>query len=76
METQSTQAGTTDTADKGETLVVVSKVKKLIRSLSGLNTSQCCVDALTERITAEINKGIENAKTAGRKTVMGRDILA
>jgi histone H3/H4 len=76
METQETQAGETASGDKTETLVVVSKVKKVIRAQSGLNTSQCCIDALTRRIADEITKGIQNAKTAGRKTVMGRDILA
>ncbi len=75
METQSAQAGTAATTNSAETLVVVSKVKKLIRAQSGLNTSQCCIDALTRRITEEVTKGIANAKTAGRKTVMGRDIL-
>lgn len=75
METQSTQEGAAVSSDNAETLVVVSKVKKLIRAQSGLNTSQCCIDALTRRIVDEVNKGIANAKTAGRKTVMGRDIL-
>lgn len=75
METQEGQTGTATESGKLETLVVVSKVKKVIREKSGLNTSQCCIDALTRRITDEILKGVENAKTAGRKTVMGRDIL-
>lgn len=76
METESTQTTEATSTDASETLVVVSKVKKLIRARSGLNTSQCCIDALTNRITMEITKGIENAKAAGRKTVMGRDILS
>lgn len=63
-----------DTAD-AETLVVVSKVKKLVRAKSGLNTSQCCIDSLTRKVIEAVNSGIENARKAGRKTVMGRDIL-
>ena len=57
-----------------ETLVVVSRVKSLISDLSGFSTSQCCVDALTDKIVDECRKGVEKAKLAGRKTVMGRDI--
>jgi hypothetical protein len=58
---------------KVDTLVVVSKVKKLIHDLSEFNTSQCAIDALTERVAAACAEGIDNARTAGRKTVMGRD---
>lgn len=65
-------AATTEDID---TLVVVSKVKKLIRDRSDFNTSQCCVEALTEKVVQECLKGIENARAAGRKTVMGRDIV-
>jgi histone H3/H4 len=57
-----------------DTLVVVSKVKKLIVDESGFSTSQCCIDALTERVVQECRKAIEHARAAGRKTVMGRDI--
>ena len=56
-----------------DVLVVVSKVKKLIRDASEFNTSQCAVDELTEIVKKECLRAIENAKTAGRKTVMGRD---
>lgn len=58
-----------------ETLVVVSKVKKYVRAQSGLNTGQCAIDALTRKVMEEISRGIENARKAGRKTLMGRDIL-
>lgn len=60
---------------KVDTLVVVSRVKALISELSAFNTSQCCIDALTKKIVDECRKGIERAKAAGRKTVMGRDIV-
>ena len=58
-----------------DTLVVVSKVKKLIKDQSGFNTSQCGIDALTKKVVEESLKGIEKAKQSGRKTVMGRDIV-
>lgn len=57
-----------------ETLVVVSKVKQLIRDRSEMSTSQCAIDALTDKVVEECRKAIGNAKAAGRKTVMGRDI--
>jgi hypothetical protein len=59
---------------KTETLVVVSKVKQLILEQSGFKTSQCCIDALTIKVVEESLKAIENAKKAGRLTVMGRDV--
>lgn len=58
-----------------DTLVVVSKVKKLIRDASDFNTSQCAIDELTKKVAQECLKAIAQAKLAGRKTVMGRDIL-
>ena len=57
-----------------ETLIVVSKVKALVRQRSEFNTSQCFVDALTRKVVEQTLKGIERAKVAGRKTVMGRDL--
>lgn len=59
---------------KTDTLIVVSKVKKLIKDESGYNTSQCCIDALTKKVLIEALKAIEVAKKAERKTVMGRDV--
>lgn len=64
----------TSTDGKAETLVVVSKVKKYIRETSGLNTSQCCIDALTRKIVEACAQGVSNARSSNRKTVMGRDI--
>ncbi|HEX5038350.1 MAG TPA: hypothetical protein VFX30_14435 [bacterium] len=57
-----------------DTLVVVSKVKQLIRDQSDMSTSQCAIDALTGKVVQECRKAIDNARAAGRKTVMGRDI--
>jgi histone H3/H4 len=56
-----------------DTLVVVSKIKKLIREQAAFNTSQCAIEALTQKIVLECLKAIEHAKEDGRKTVMGRD---
>lgn len=56
-----------------ETLVVVSKVKKLIKDQGGFNTSQCAIDALTELVAKECLNAMERAQEGGRKTVMGRD---
>ena len=56
-----------------ETLVVVSKVKKLVKDLTDYNTSQCAIDALTDIVVKECRLAITEAKAAGRKTVMGRD---
>ena len=60
---------------KTDTLVVVSKAKKLIKEQSGLNTSKCAVEALTQKVVEACLQGIASAKNDNRKTVMGRDIL-
>lgn len=76
MDTQATGTTGENAADeKGDVLVVVSKVKKFIRGKSGLNTSQCCVDALSRKIAELCEQAITNARNDGRKTVMGRDIV-
>lgn len=75
METQANDNTENTTGTDAETLVVVSKVKKFIRANSGLNTSQCCIDALSKKIAELCTQGANNARNDGRKTIMGRDIL-
>ncbi len=56
-----------------ETLVVISKVKKLIKEEGGMNTSGNATDALSELVRQACMKGVENARMNNRKTVMDRD---
>src|SRR5690606_20817214 len=56
-----------------ETLVVASKVKKLIKDEAQLSTSSQAIDQLTVRVQTICLKAIENAKKDKRKTVMDRD---
>ena len=56
-----------------ETLVVASKLKKYIKSQSGMNTSANVMAALSDRIRQMCNDAISNAQGDGRKTVMDRD---
>lgn len=57
-----------------DVLVVTSKVKKFIKENGGCNTSAETVDVLSKAVEALCNKGVDNAKADGRKTVMARDI--
>ena len=57
-----------------DVLVVTSKVKKYIKEKGEMNTSADTVEMLSKAVEALCNKGIESAKTDGRKTVMSRDI--
>jgi len=59
-----------------ETLVVASKVKKMIKEDAGLSTSAQAIDQLTIRIQTICTQAIENAKSDKRKTVMDRDFTA
>ncbi len=56
-----------------DNLIVVSKVKKFIKDTAGLSTSANFFDKLNEDIVGTLKSGTEQAKKAGRKTVMGRD---
>ncbi len=56
-----------------EVLVVTSKLKKYIRSSSGLSTAANVAPALSETIRNLCDQAIENAKADKRKTVMDRD---
>ena len=56
-----------------ENLVVVSKVKKYIKSKAGMNTSASVMDELSKIVEKEIAKAVQNAKSDNRKTVMDRD---
>ena len=56
-----------------EVLVVVSKIKKYVRSASGMNTAANVAPALSDAIRQLCNQAIEKAKSDRRKTVMDRD---
>lgn len=56
-----------------ETLVIVSKVKKYIRSAAGMNTAASAAPALSDAIRRLCDQAIEKAKNDRRKTVMDRD---
>lgn len=57
-----------------EVLVVTSKVKKMIKEMGGCNTSSETIQVLSDAVEQLCKKGIESAKSDGRKTVMARDI--
>ena len=57
-------------------LVVVSKLKAYVKARSGMSTSDGVVDALSQHLRKLCDQAIENATTAGRKTVMDRDFEA
>jgi histone H3/H4 len=58
----------------GDILVVTSKVKKFIKEAGGCNTSAETVQVLSEAVKRLCQKGVDQAKKDGRKTVMARDI--
>ncbi|PIU00600.1 MAG: hypothetical protein COT74_04420 [Bdellovibrionales bacterium CG10_big_fil_rev_8_21_14_0_10_45_34] len=58
-----------------DTLVVTSKVKKIIKEKGGCNTSGETIEMLTKAVERLCLKGVESAKSDGRKTVMARDIV-
>lgn len=59
--------------EKGEVLVVASKLKNYIKDKSGMNTSAAVMPALSDKIRRLADEAVENARREGRKTVMDRD---
>lgn len=58
-----------------ETLVVVSKVKKLVKD-AGLRTGGDYIDALSKKIEDTVNASINKVKAdAGKKTLGAEDLL-
>jgi len=56
-----------------EVLVVVSKLKAYVRAASGMNTSDACVDVLSQHLRRLCDAAARVAAREGRKTVMDRD---
>ena len=60
--------------DKGEVLVVASKLKAYIRAQAGYNTSDGVLAVLSDSIRELCDEAIANARRAERGTVMDRDV--
>ena len=58
-----------------ETLVVVSKVKKLVKD-AGLRTGGDYLDALSAKIEAIVKNSIQKVQTDGQKKTLGAEDLA
>jgi len=56
-----------------DVLIVVSKLKLYVRETAGMNTSDDVIDVLSDRVRDLCDRAVENARAAGRKTVMARD---
>lgn len=60
--------------DQGEVLVVASKIKAYIRTQAGYNTSDGVLAVLSDSVREICDAAIANARRAGQKTVMDRDV--
>jgi hypothetical protein len=56
-----------------EVLVIASRLKEYIAAISEFNTSASVMDILSDHLRIICQRGIENARAEGRKTVMDRD---
>ena len=56
-----------------ETLIVVSKMKNFVKDSTDMNTSGDVADVLSDYVRELIVQASENARSEGRKTLMGRD---
>jgi len=56
-----------------ETLVVVSKVKKMVKEL-GFRTGGDAIEKLSQIVDAKVKAAIEKVKATNRKTIGAEDI--
>ena len=68
----STAAKSVD-SEGSEVLVIASRLKDYIQMRSEFNTSGNVMDVLSRHLRAVCDRAIDNARAAGRKTVMDRD---
>lgn len=62
-----------DEKDDGDVLVVISKVKKYVKSSSGMNTSDAVIPVVSSHLKKLARDAIRSAGEDGRKTVLERD---
>ncbi len=60
--------------DVEEILVVASRLKAYIRSVSGYNTSEGVLSVLSAALRKICDESVANARRAERQTVMDRDV--
>ena len=58
----------------GETLVVVSKIKKVVKD-AGFRTGGDYIDGLSNKINAMVQASIEKVKLDGKKKTLGAEDL-
>ncbi|MEB2344496.1 MAG: hypothetical protein OZ948_07145 [Deltaproteobacteria bacterium] len=56
-----------------EVLIVASKLKAYVRARAGMNTSDRCVEPLSDAVRELAERAIEKARAEGRRTVLERD---
>ncbi len=56
-----------------ETLVVVSKVKKMAKE-AGMRTGADAIEKLSQMVADKVKAGMEKAKASGKKTVQASDL--
>ena len=58
-----------------ETLVVVSKVKKIVKD-AGFRTGSDYIDSLSSRVISLVQSSIDRVKADGKKKTLGAEDLA
>lgn len=59
--------------DSAQVLVIASRLKDYIQDRSDFNTSADVMSVLSDQLRILCDRAIDNARAAGRKTVMARD---
>jgi hypothetical protein len=56
-----------------EVLIIASRLKEFVQARADMNTSAQVVDVLSDYVRIITDRAIDNARAAGRKTLMDRD---
>lgn len=56
-----------------EVLVIASRLKEFVAAKADMNTSASVMDVLSDHLRVICERGIDNARADGRKTLMDRD---
>lgn len=66
-------ATSTSTKAPQEVLIIASRLKDYIQAKADYNTSSSVMDVLSDYVRILCDRGIDNARAEGRRTVMDRD---
>ena len=73
VQSSTSKSSSNSTSAAKEVLIVVSKLKTYVKDSADMNTSGDVADVLSDYVRILVDQAKDNARSEGRKTLMGRD---